>query len=75
MAIPAYMWLMKTLLISWCINQRGAGQHVEILDLLPRVVDSVPLNFNAFKRLAGCYRFIEIRAGAIKFFLDHKRRM
>ena len=22
----ALMWLMKTLLISWCINQRGAGQ-------------------------------------------------
>ncbi|MBZ6720811.1 hypothetical protein DMS07_20645 [Klebsiella variicola] len=21
------MWLMKTLLTSWCINQRGAGQH------------------------------------------------
>ncbi|MEB7600539.1 hypothetical protein, partial [Raoultella terrigena] len=20
------MWLMKTLLTSWCINQRGAGQ-------------------------------------------------
>ena len=21
------MWLMKTLLTSWCINQRGADQH------------------------------------------------
>ncbi|MQB56245.1 hypothetical protein DXU84_25080, partial [Rahnella sp. RcJ3] len=21
------MWLMKTLLTSWCINQRGAGQR------------------------------------------------
>ncbi|MEQ5269864.1 hypothetical protein ABN218_20090, partial [Klebsiella michiganensis] len=22
------MWLMKTLLTSWCINQRGAGQEM-----------------------------------------------
>ena len=33
-------------------------QHVEILYLLPRIVDFIPLNFRAFQRLPGSYGLI-----------------
>ncbi|RWT89514.1 hypothetical protein DN602_30065, partial [Raoultella ornithinolytica] len=31
------MWLMKTLLTSRCINQRGAGQAIKKVELLQKI--------------------------------------
>ena len=50
-------------------------QHVEILYLLPRIVDFIPLNFRAFQRLPGSYGLIKIWAGAIKLLFYYERRM
>ena len=50
-------------------------QHIEIFNLLARIVDFIPLDLCAFQRLAGGYRFVEIWAGAIKLFFNYERRM
>ena len=30
-----FIWLMKTLLTSWCINQRGGDHPYRLLEVLP----------------------------------------
>ena len=42
---------------------------------LPCVVDTIPADLRAFKRLPRRDSFIEIRAGAIKLLFNHHRRM
>ncbi|WP_220385842.1 hypothetical protein, partial [Klebsiella pneumoniae] len=58
------MWLMKTLLTSWCINQRGAGHDDFMLRVKPQVMELLPekvvfFRLRSFERNCSCYKIEE----------------
>ncbi|WP_205952626.1 hypothetical protein, partial [Rahnella sp. CFA14(1/10)] len=49
------MWLMKTLLTSWCINQRGAG-HMSSLSLVTKDASLWKRLKSSLTKLKNCFR-------------------